>query len=67
MCTITFLLKTTREDANHAGRKRLKRGEAASSNNHPKTSESSDKRRKIYVDYPKGKYKATCIIHGPGH
>ena len=30
-------------------------------------SESADKRRKIYVDYPKGKYKPTCLIHGPGH
>ena len=22
---------------------------------------------KIYVDYPKGNYKPTCLIHNPGH
>ena len=30
-------------------------------------SESSDNRRKRYVDYSKGKSKPTCIILGPGH
>ena len=29
-------------------------------------SESSDKRRKSYVDHPKDRSKLTCIIHGPG-
>ena len=28
--------------------------------------ESAGKRRKIYVDYPKGKSK-TCLVHGTGH
>ena len=30
-------------------------------------SERSGKRRKISVDYLKGKYKPTCLIYGPGH
>ena len=30
-------------------------------------SESVVKRRKIYVDYPKGKSKPIFIIHGPSH
>ena len=30
-------------------------------------SESSDKRRKRYVDNLKGKSKPTCLIHGPRH
>ena len=29
--------------------------------------ESAGKHSKIYVEYTKGKYKPTCIIHGPGH
>ena len=29
-------------------------------------SETSSKRRKRYVEYPKGESK-TCLIHGPGH
>ena len=37
------------------------------SNTYSEISESADKRRKCYVDYPKGKYKPTCLIHGPGH
>ena len=37
------------------------------SNTYSEMSESSDKRRKIYVDYPKGKSKPTCIIHGSRH
>ena len=37
------------------------------SNTYSEMSESAEKRRKIYVDYPKGKSKPTCLIHGPGH
>ena len=37
------------------------------SNTYSEMSESADNRRKIYVYYPKGKYKPTCLIHGPGH
>ena len=36
-------------------------------NTYSEMSESSDKRRKIYVDYPEGKSKPTCIIHGSRH
>ena len=56
--------KTTREYATRAGHRRLIRGESSSSNNHPKISESDGKLRKINVDYPEGKYKSTCVIHG---
>ena len=42
-------------------------GESALSNTYSNMSESSDKRRKIYVDNPKGESKSTCLIHGPGH
>ena len=54
-------------DAKHDGHIRLKRGEGAYSNTYSKTSESSGKLSKIYVDYPKGKYKHTGLIHGPVH
>ena len=37
------------------------------SNTYSKMSESYDKHRNIYVDYLKGKYKPTCLIHGPGN
>ena len=32
-----------------------------------KTIESAGKRRKRYVDHPKGTLKLTCIINGPGY
>ena len=41
------------------------RGEVASSNNYSEMSESAGKRRKMYVDYPKDRYKHTCIIYIP--
>ena len=59
--------KNTREDVNHAGHRILKRGEAASSNTYSDMSERSGKHRKIYIDYPEGNSKPTCLIHGPGH
>ena len=57
--------ETNRTDATRDGHSRLKRGEPALSNTYSDMSESAGKRRKIYVDYPKGKYKPTCLIHGP--
>ena len=30
-------------------------------------SKSSGERRKIYVDYQKGRSKTTCLVHGFGH
>ena len=59
--------KTTGADANRAGNSRLNIGESALSNTYSEMSESSEKRRKTYVDNPKGKSKPTCLIHGPGH
>ena len=35
------------------------------SNTYSEMSESAEKRRKRYVDYTKGNYKPTCLIHGP--
>ena len=63
----TLLLKNTRADTNRSGHSRINRGEAASSNTYSETSESASKHRKIYVDYPKGKFKPTCLINGPGN
>ena len=30
-------------------------------------SESANKHRERYVDYPKGMSKPTCLMHRPGH
>ena len=37
------------------------------SNTYSEMNENADKRRKIYVDYPKGNSKPTCPIHGSRH
>ena len=37
------------------------------SNTYSKVSESAGKRTKRYIFYPEGKYKTTCLIHGPGN
>ena len=54
-------------DAKRAGNTRLNRGESALSNTYSEMSESDGKCRKIYVDYPKGKSKPTCLIHVSRH
>ena len=58
--------KTNREEANHTGISRNKRGEVALSNNHPAKDESTRKRSKRYVDCPKSARKHS-MIHGLGH
>ena len=64
MCNGTFLLiKTTKVD----GHSRLNRVEAVSSNIYSKVSESTVKRRKIYVQDPKSKSQPSCLIYGPVH
>ena len=57
--------KTTRTDTTRASHSRQKRGESASSHTYYEMSESTDKRRKRYIDYPEGKSKPICLIHGP--
>ena len=59
--------KPTREDENCDGNSRKKRGHSALSNTYSKMSESTGKRRKMYVYHPKDGSKLTCLIHGPGH
>ena len=58
--------KSTLADANHAGHRSQKRGEAASLCNISEKGESAGKCIKRHVDSPTGKSK-TCLIHGPGH
>ena len=59
--------KPTRTDARRAGQSRKMRRETALSNTQSEMSESSDKRRKSYVDHPKDRSKKTFLIHDPGH
>ena len=59
-----YYKKNTRVDATRAGRSIQKRGEASSSNTYSEISESNEKYRKRYVDYPRGKSK-TCLMHVP--
>ena len=61
-----YYKQSTKADSTCAGHSRGNIGESASSNTYSAISESSGKRRKIYVDYPMGKSK-TCLIHGPGN
>ena len=59
--------KTTSAYSNCTGHGRLKRGEDALSNTYSDISESTGKRRKIYVDHPRNRSKLTCLIHGHRH
>ena len=63
-CSRTFLLLKTTKVHGHS---RLNRGQAVSSNIYSKVSESTVKRRKIYVQYPKVDSKPSCLIHVPVH
>ena len=58
--------RSTREGANCAVHRRLKRGESTLSNTYSEIIDNSGKRRKIYLDYTKGNSKPTCLIHVPG-
>ena len=58
--------QSTRADATCAVHRMKNRGESASPHTYSAMSESTGKRRKIYVDHPKGESK-TCLIHGPGY
>ena len=49
-----FYKQYTRAYSTRAGHSRKKRRESASPNTHPAMSESAVKRRKKYLDYPKG-------------
>ena len=56
----------TRADATRTGHGRKNMGNDSLSHIYSATSESSGKRRKRYVDHPKGESK-TCLINGPSH
>ena len=62
-----YYLKTNRVDANRSGLSKKMRGDAASSTTYSKTSESSYKHRKRYVEHNKDRSQLSCLIHGPGH
>ena len=42
-------------------------GETASYNTYSNMSDSTNKRRKIYVNHPQDISKPTCLIYDPGH
>ena len=58
--------KPTREYAKRSGHIRNKRGESASYNTNPTTSESTGKCRKQYI-YCSASESKSCLIHVPGH
>ena len=55
------------EYSNHAGHSSKIRGESALPTTHSEMSDSSEKRRNIYIDNPKDISKLTFLVHGPRH